>query len=81
MSNERPLHDNPDEDLLRPSVSLESLANPLSAIAFWLAIAIPVLYIPFLTTGINSLGELGLFLGVFGLHLAALYTGRSYRRG
>lgn len=80
MPNEQQIQDTPDDGLPRPSISAESLAEPFSAIAFWLAIAVPVLYIPFLTTGINSLRELGLFLGVFGLHLAALYTGQSYRR-
>ena len=63
-----------------PDVSVGSLANPLSAVAFWLAIALPVLYIPLLTTGIHGLEELTLFLGVFGLHLLALVAGRSYRR-
>jgi hypothetical protein len=80
MTNERPLQETPEDGLAIPSISVASLAEPLSAIAFWLAIAIPVLYIPFLTTGIHGLRELGLFLGVFGIHILALYTGRSYRR-
>jgi hypothetical protein len=80
VSNEPSLQDQPEDGLLVPPVSAESLARPLSAIAFWLAIALPVLYVPFLTTGINGLRELGLFLGVFGLHLTALYAGRTYRR-
>ena len=80
MSNEQSLQDAPEEGLPRPSISIESLTDPFSAIAFWLAITIPVLYVPFLATGINGLDELGLFLGVFGLHLGTLYAGRSYRR-
>jgi hypothetical protein len=80
MSNNQPLQDTHEEGVSVPPISVESLTGPLSAVAFWLAIAIPLLYVPFLTTGINGLRELGLFLGVFGLHLVALYTGRSYHR-
>ncbi len=49
------------------------------AIAFWLAIALPVLYIPFLVTGIDGVRDLGFLLGAFCLHLAALYAGRSHQ--
>ena len=79
VSNNQPLQDAPDGGLRLPAISLESLAEPLSAIAFWLAIALPVLYIPFVTTGINGVRQLSLFLAVFGLHVTALYTGHSYR--
>jgi len=80
MPNRQPLQDTTEDGLPRPTISIESLANPLSAIAFWLAIALPVLYVPLLTTGIDGLGELGLFLSVFALHLLALFGGRSYGR-
>ena len=79
MSNRNPLHDATD-DWLRPSITVETIATPLSALAFWAAIAIPVMYVPLLATGIDGVAELGLFFGLFGLHLLALFAGRSYRR-
>jgi len=80
MPNRTPLHDATDDEWLRPSITLESLAAPFSALAFWAAIAIPVFYVPVLFAGIDGPAELGLFFGLFGLHLLALFGGRSYRR-
>lgn len=80
VSNSEPLHDVPEERMTDLSVSLESLTEPLSAIAFWMAIAIPALYVPLIATGIEGLDGLGLFFGLFALHLVSLYVGRSYRR-
>ena len=57
------------------------LSRPVSALAFWLAIALPALYLPLLLTGLSSVPDLALFLGLFGLHLGALVGGRSYRPG
>lgn len=57
-----------------------SLSTPLSAVAFWLAIALPALYLPLLITGLSTVPDLVSFLGLFGLHLAALFGGRSHRR-
>lgn len=79
MSNRTPLHD-VSNDWLRPSITVETIATPLSALAFWAAIAIPVMYVPVLATGINGATELGLFFGLFGVHLLALFGGRSYQR-
>ena len=60
----------------RPVVG--DLSQPLSALAFWSAIALPLLYVPLLAAGLDSSGDLLLFLGLFALHLAALFGGRTY---
>jgi hypothetical protein len=54
------------------------LTEPLAALAFWGAIALPLLYVPLLAAGLGSTQDLALFLGLFALHLAALVGGRSY---
>ena len=67
-------------DADRPFRPVRSLPMPLSAIAFWLAIALPALYLPLLLTGLSTPTDLLTFLGLFGLHAVALVGGRSYRR-
>lgn len=57
-----------------------TLIAPLSALGFWLAIALPALYLPLFVTGLESSSELLAFLGLFALHLLALFAGRSHRR-
>lgn len=64
----------------RPFPTPGSLPTPVSAVAFWLAIALPALYLPLLLAGLSTVPDLAAFLGLFGLHLAALVGGRSYRR-
>jgi len=80
VSNSKSIHDPADTSPRWSSISIESLATPISAIAFWLAIAIPALYVPLIATGVDGPGELGLFFGVFGFHLLSLFLGRSYRQ-
>lgn len=63
----------------RPLLPAGSLATPISALAFWSAIALPALYLPLLLTGLATATDLVLFLSLFGLHLVALVGGRSYR--
>jgi len=57
-----------------------TLIAPLSALSFWLAIALPALYLPLFVTGLESTNELLTFLGLFALHLLALFGGRTHRR-
>lgn len=59
-------------------LELADLAGPLSALSFWSAIALPVLYLPILAAGIESVAGLATFLGLFGLHVAALLGGQHY---
>lgn len=70
LSDKPPLHDR------RPVVGM--LSEPLSAIAFWIAIALPLLYVPLLAAGLDTIQDLLVFLGLFALHLAALFGGRRY---
>lgn len=58
-----------------------SLTGPLSALSFWLAILLPVLYLPLLVSGIDSLQGLALFVGIVGLHVLALIGGHPYADG
>jgi hypothetical protein len=61
-------------------LAAKTLIAPLSALAFWLAIALPALYLPLFVTGLESTHELLTFLGLFALHLLALFGGRTHRR-
>lgn len=48
-------------------------------IAFWIAIGLPLLYLPLLFSGIENQTELLLFLGLLGFHIVALIRGQDYR--
>jgi len=61
------------------SVLDESLRSALAALAFWIAIALPALYLPLLFAGIESTDGLLAFLGLLGLHVVTLVGGRRYR--
>lgn len=60
--------------------SKQTVQKPLAVLGFWSAITLPALYLPLLFTGINTLKGLGLFFGLFGLHLVSLMLGQSHRR-
>ena len=81
MPDQLPFGDVTGDNLSARIRFLKSFVPAGPAIAFWLAITLPVLYIPFLVTGIDRVRDLGLLLGVFCLHLAALYAGRSHQPG
>jgi hypothetical protein len=61
-----------------PDLPIGHLAAPLSTLSFWVAIALPVFYLPLLLAGIDDVGDLGLFFGLFGLHVLALILGHPY---
>lgn len=60
---------------------LDRLEAPVTAIAYWLAVGLPVVYLALLVTGIESQAELGVFLGLLGAHGVALIGGRNYDPG
>ena len=64
----------------RTEPSYRWISTPLSAVAFYSAIALPALYLPLIISGIESTEGLLLFLGLFGLHVTALVGGRSHGR-
>ncbi|MDY6818899.1 MAG: hypothetical protein SVG88_09570 [Halobacteriales archaeon] len=68
---------NPADVLVR---SKRSVMQPISALGFWSAIALPALYLPLLVTGLDSVDDLLVFLGLFAIHLVSLYVGRTHRR-
>lgn len=51
---------------------------PLSALSFWVAIALPAVYLPLLAAGIDGQDGLLLFLGLLTLHVIALVGGRDH---
>lgn len=57
----------------------DRLEAPVKAIGFWAAMWLPVSYLSLLASGIDSQAGLGLFLGLFGLHVIALVLGHGYR--
>lgn len=50
----------------------------LTALAFWIAIALPVFYLPVLVTNLESTSLLTGFIALFGIHVLALLAGRNY---
>lgn len=66
---------------LPPQISFNGrIRIPLSKVAFWVAIGLPVLYLPLFLSGIETLTELFLFIGLLGIHVLALIRGSGYRR-
>lgn len=58
-----------------------ALTIPLEVVGFWTAVVLPFLYVPLLTTGISTQGELLTFVGLVALNAAALLAGHDHRRG
>jgi hypothetical protein len=55
------------------------VAAPLRFVGFWLAVALPFLYVPLLVGGLSG-GQLQVFVGLLGLNVLALLFGHSYGR-
>ncbi|MFB6359962.1 MAG: hypothetical protein ABEH59_01420 [Halobacteriales archaeon] len=60
---------------------LDRLEGRLAAVAYWLAVGLPLAYLALLVTGIESTGQLGLFVGLLAVHGLALIGGRNYHPG
>lgn len=56
------------------------VASSLSVLSFWSAIALPMVYLPLLATGVHTVDGLFLFLGLLGLHVLALIGGQGHAR-
>lgn len=64
------------------NTSLQRWLRSLGAgLSFWGAIALPVGYVPLFVSGINTPSDLGVFLGLFAIHILALIGGRHYQTG
>ena len=58
----------------------DTIARPLEAISFWTAIALPFLYIPLLIYGLETSGQVAVFLGLVALNVIAFVLGHGYKR-
>jgi hypothetical protein len=55
------------------------VAAPLRFVGFWLAVALPFLYLPLLVGGLSG-SQLEVFVGLLGLNVLALLFGHGYGR-
>lgn len=78
MSNSRahPPHADAIESL-RAGVS--RLLTPIQVVGFWLAVALPLVYLPLLAGGLSS-QEATVFVGLVVLNVASLIAGHGYAR-
>lgn len=51
----------------------------LTAVAFWGAILLPVLYLPLLASGLKTTTGLIALVEFFGIHILALLAGHNYQ--
>jgi hypothetical protein len=66
-------------DAVEPRLS-KILVAPVRAIAFWMAIVLPVVYLPLLATGLDSLRPALTFATLVAVHVCALVAGQSHGR-
>ncbi|PCR92316.1 hypothetical protein [Natrinema ejinorense] len=50
----------------------------VTAAGFWIGTLLPVVYLPVILTGIDSISRLSLFVGLLALHALALVVGHDY---
>ena len=55
------------------------LMVPIRFVAFWLAVALPITYLPLLVGGLSD-WQVPTFLGLFALNVFALVIGHNYGR-
>jgi hypothetical protein len=60
------------------SKPLAYLAAPIRFVAFWIAVALPFLYLPLVAGGLNG-GEPTAFLGLLATNVVALVVGHGHR--
>ncbi|EMA51021.1 hypothetical protein [Halococcus salifodinae] len=53
--------------------------QPIQAIAFWLAVGLPVVTLVLLATGLSNGAEVALFVGLLGLNAVAVVAGHAHR--
>ncbi|SER91247.1 hypothetical protein [Natrinema salaciae] len=75
-----PPSDRRDDDHGALERAAPGLATPIRAVGFWAAIAMPILYLPLLATGLSSSFDGALFLTLLVGNLLALYVGHAHRR-
>lgn len=55
-----------------------TLLAPIRAVAFWLAVALPFLYLPLLAVGLNQPSVITAFVALLTTNAVALMVGHSY---
>jgi hypothetical protein len=59
----------------------ETVVTPVTAVAFWSAVALPFLHLPLLlATGLSNESTATAFLALLGLNVVALLVGHPYYR-
>ncbi|WP_246998690.1 hypothetical protein [Halosolutus gelatinilyticus] len=54
------------------------MAQSLTAVGFWLGTVLPIVYVPMVLVGIDSMTRFSLFVGLLVLHALALVVGHEY---
>lgn len=54
------------------------LSYSVTAAGFWLGTVLPVVYLPIVVSGIDSIRHLSLFIGLLTVHALALVVGHDY---
>lgn len=65
-------------ETLTDRLTPESYLTPLRTVSFWVAVAMPFLYLPLLGIGIDTPVEVVAFLSMVALNVAALVVGHSH---
>lgn len=58
----------------------EQVVSPIRALSFWVAVALPFLYLPLLATGLQSSALVTAFLALLLCNTVALLIGHSHLR-
>ncbi|QLK25117.1 hypothetical protein HYG81_13580 [Natrinema zhouii] len=54
------------------------LSHSVTAAGFWLGTLLPIVYVPVILTGIDSMSHLSLFIALLAVHALALVVGHDY---
>lgn len=75
--------DGSSEPVARPAFSetfVEMVVVPIRFVGFWVAVALPFLYVPLLLHGLSNGGSLLVFVGLLTANVFALVIGHDYGR-
>lgn len=54
------------------------LSHSVTAAGFWLGTLLPIVYVPVILAGIDSMSRLSIFVGLLAVHALALVVGHDY---
>ncbi|WP_054519804.1 hypothetical protein [Halanaeroarchaeum sulfurireducens] len=57
----------------------ETVLRPIEAVAFWMAVIMPFVYVPLLVTGVETSSEQIAVAALVAVHVVALVVGRRYQ--